>query len=86
MYAYTYNVNFLLKNLQTIIFFVFYTYKYYKPKHIARPVLCSRRYDFVITAIFPLAWPESQVNFNDFDTNMWPAAGVRRWRAMEGDL
>ena len=39
---------------------------------------CSRRYEFVITAIFSLDWPDSQVNFSDFDTN--------KWQAMEGDL
>ena len=34
-----------------------------------------------LSAIFPLGWPESQVNFDDFHTNKWPA-----FAAVEGDL
>ena len=40
---------------------------------------CSRHYELIITAIFSSGWPESQVNFDDFDTNKWPAADVRGW-------
>ena len=46
----------------------------------------SRCYKSVITVIFPLGWPDSQVNVDDFDTNKYPVADVRRCLAMEGDL
>ena len=45
---------------------------------------CSRRYEFVITAIFPLGgW--NHVNFDDFDTNKRPLASVqggRPWKVI----
>ena len=44
---------------------------------------CSRRYEFVITPIFPLRWPESQVNFTNFHTNKWPVfAGGQPWKVI----